>query len=175
MEEVDEVTRKIVHGLHEHISRLSIQVECSRLLSQIEADLRELRGHAMEARVAKEGDRGYVPAQRIEDGKIFEISTDENEARVSAVRKFTAIEDELNSLMRFLPGYEGNMNDLAIELELFRTNVREEARKSARRSLYGIAFSGYLLNRLKNKMIRWLLADDEGRKRIIESRSHNEE
>jgi hypothetical protein len=175
MEDVDEVAKKIVHGLHDHISRLSIQVECSRLLSQIEADLRELRGNALEARLAKEGDEGYMPAQRIEGGKIFEIPTDENEARVSAVRKVTGIEDELNSLMRFLPGYEGNMNDLAIELELFRTNVREEARKSARRSLYGVAFSGYLLNKFKNKMIRWLLADDEERKRIIESRSRNEE
>jgi hypothetical protein len=175
MEEVDEVTKKIVHGLHDHISRLSIQVECSRLLSQIEADLRELRGHAVEARLAKEGDEGYMPAQRIEGDKIFEIPADENEARRSAVRRFTGIEEELNSLMRFLPGYEGNMNDLVIELELFRTNVREEARKSARRSLYGIAFSGYLLNKFKNKMVRWLLADDEGRKRIIEGRSHSGE
>src|ERR1035441_6462011 len=119
MEEVDEVTKKMVSDLHDHISRLSIQVECSRLLRQIEADLRELRANAVDARLAKEGDEGYMPAQEIEGGKIFEIPTDENEARISAVRKFTGIEDELNSLMRFLPGYEGNMNDLAIELELF--------------------------------------------------------
>ena len=168
MEEIDAVARKLVQGLHDRISRLSIQVECSRLLQQIEADLRELRANALEARLAKPGDIGYLPAQTIEEDEVFEIPTDENEARFSAIRKFTDIEGELDRLTRFLPGYEGNINDLAIELELFRTNVREEARKSARRSLYGIAFSGYLLNKFKNKMIRWLVADDGGRKRIIE-------
>jgi hypothetical protein len=175
MEKVDADTTRIVQGLHNHISRLSIQIECSRLLQQIEADLRELRANAMEARLAKASDVGYMPAQTIEGDGVFEISTDENEARFSVIRTFTDIEKGLDSLTEYLPGYEGNMNDLAIELELFRTNVREEARKSARRSLYGIAFSGYLLNKFNNKMTRWLIADDDGRKRIIESRDRNEE
>jgi hypothetical protein len=125
---------------------------------------------------AREVRRHWIRStQTIEGDRVFEIPTDEDEARFSAIRKFTDIEGELDRLTRYLPGYEGNMIDLAIELELFRTNVREEARKSARRSLYGIAFSGYLLNKFNNKLIRWLVADDDGRKRIIERRSRGEE
>lgn len=175
MEEIDAATKKLVQRLHDRISRLSIQVECSRLLQQIEADLRELRVNALEARLAKPGDIGYIPDQTIEADRVFEIPTDEDEARFSAIRTFTDIEGGLDRLTRYLPGYEGNLIDLAIELELFRTNVREEARKSARRSLYGIAFSGYLLNKFNNKLIRWLVADDDGRKRIIERRARGEE
>jgi hypothetical protein len=175
MEEIDAATKKLVQGLHDHISRLSVQVECSRLLQQIEADLRELRANALEARLVKQGDIGYIPDQTIEAEAVFEIPTDEDEARFSAIRKFTDIEEELDRLTRYLPGYKGNIIDLAIELELFRTNVREEARKSARRSLYGIAFSGHLLNKSNKKLIRWLVADDDGRKRIIDRRSRGEE
>ena len=91
MEEIDTVTKKLVQGLRDHISRFSIQVECSRLLQQIEADLRELRANALEARLAKPGDIGYLPAQTIEEDEVFEIPTDENEARFSAIRKFTDI------------------------------------------------------------------------------------
>ncbi len=175
MEEIDGATKKLVQGLHDHISRLSVQIECSRLLQQIEADLRELRANALEARLAKPGDIGYMPDQTIGVDKVFEIPTDEDEARFSAIRAFTDIEGELDRLTRYLPGYEGNIIDLAIELELFRTNVREEARKSARRSLYGIALSGYLLNNFNNRLIKWLVADNDGRKLIIERRSRGEE
>lgn len=70
MEEIDAATKKLVRGLHDHFSRLSIQVECPRLLQQIEADLRELRAHALEARIAKPGDIGYIPEQAIEDDRV---------------------------------------------------------------------------------------------------------
>lgn len=163
----DEDSKQSIESVHKHLSHLSYQIECTRLLQQIEGDLRELRALASKARVLNDGEDGYMVPQQIGDGEFFEIHNDERIARHLAVKRFTDIEAEFDRLTGFLPEYSGNLIDLAIELGHFRTNAREEARKSVGRSLYALSFSGYMLDRFKNKSIRWLLADFDERKRIV--------
>jgi hypothetical protein len=136
--------------LRRELKKVPYQLECMRRLQQIEGDLRELRTNAARARFANEGEAGYIPKQSIGADRWFTVPLDENEARSATIRDFIYIEERLDNFV--LPVYQSDrphpylsLDDLSVDLELLQRSVREEARKSAMRSLNEIALSGVCL------------------------------
>ena len=136
--------------LRRKLKNVPYQLECMRRLQQIEGDLRELRTNAATAKVAKEGESGYIPEQS--------LPLDESKARSSTIWDFSYIEERLDKFI--LPEYQRDPTDpdlsligLCVNLERLQRSVREEAQKSAMRSLNEIAFSGVCLARELHEML----------------------
>lgn len=145
--EANDVLRREIDELHGSLKTVSRQLECMRRLQQIENDLRELRGNAVRARFAKEGEAGYIPKQSLGDDRLFTVPIDENDARSSAIQDLGYIEERLDDF-RFLENEE-ILSALLYNLECFRKTVREEAQESILKSLNQIVLSiRFLTNHL---------------------------
>ena len=154
---IREQVERLGECVDQQFARIRVQLKLARLFPRIMSDLEELRANASRAIFAKEGEEGYVPRQEFDEGRFFDPSADENQARSSVLSNIDYVEQQFDSIETDPFGLPNLYDLVGLELDLVRLHesVREAARDSRNASLNGISLSVFSIlddvdNTLKN-------------------------